>query len=405
MSNDLIVSMIQGMYPGGPIPSGGPFAASASSYYPQYAPYPPPPSAGHPGHGVPSQGPYGQSPFGAGPGPLGPSPFGPQVGGPFSQAAYPGPFSGGLSPAAASSYPQYAPVPSGHGYGQQSPDFHSVLDGLVRHAGLSPMGAHDQDMSSSSTITSKGDTPVFSFKKLYSFPFYLSSDNRSPDGMNLQIPYMKQHIRRMNTAPMIPEMSDLSAVSSRIVKSPRTAVYYRPDNMPPHHGPVPHGPASIPLHITKKMEQEIFDRHHRIPVQSPRGFNNFYHQKPSQQHHFHREPVMEQPNIGMDSEYLQSKVNQDMIRDQVLEMLSKKMNNDIVREQIMEMLTRKLNNIGSDKDSDKDSSEYESLSGSSGSSGPSKISQSLDGADQMETESRQKATYLPPPSDFNQRVN
>jgi len=94
-------------------------------------------------------------------------------------------------PAASNPYASYV-TPSG------SPDFHAVLDSFVRSNGLTPAGAipGDQEMSASS-IAQSGDTPVFSFKKLYSFPFYLNSD--SGPGMFLTIPYMKRHIRRMSS--------------------------------------------------------------------------------------------------------------------------------------------------------------------------------------------------------------
>lgn len=95
----------------------------------------------------------------------------------------------GSYPQAASSYASYAPPDN-----SKDVDFHAVLDQFVRNAGLSPHG--DQD-TSASTIQAKGDTPVFSFKKLYSFPFYLSTDNQPSEGFNVQIPYMKKHIRRM----------------------------------------------------------------------------------------------------------------------------------------------------------------------------------------------------------------
>jgi len=94
-------------------------------------------------------------------------------------------------PAASNPYASYM-TPSG------SPDFHAVLDSFVRSNGLTPAGAipGDQEMAASS-IAQNGDTPVFSFKKLYSFPFYLNSD--SGPGMFLTIPYMKRHIRRMSS--------------------------------------------------------------------------------------------------------------------------------------------------------------------------------------------------------------
>lgn len=101
----------------------------------------------------------------------------------------------GPIPSAGTNYPTYSPPSSGPGSGNPANlDFHAVLDQFVRSAGLSPTGDHEP---AASTIQSKGDTPVFSFKKLYSFPFYLSTDQQPADqGFNLQIPYMRKHIRR-----------------------------------------------------------------------------------------------------------------------------------------------------------------------------------------------------------------
>lgn len=149
-----------------------PYATSASSYYPSYGTYAYPSLAAYPAYpatAVPA--------------------YSPAASYSYPSFAYPAP-----TPVAAASgpYPSFAPA-SG------SPDFHAVLDSFVRSAGLSPTGAHDQEAAASS-IQAKGDTPVFSFKKLYSFPFYLTSDNAASDGgFNLQIPYLKRHIRRMSS--------------------------------------------------------------------------------------------------------------------------------------------------------------------------------------------------------------
>lgn len=118
-------------------------------------------------------------------------PFPPMVQRPFMAAPSAPPAA--FLPAASNPYASYV-TPSG------SPDFHAVLDSFVRSNGLTPAGAipGDQEMAASS-IAQNGDTPVFSFKKLYSFPFYLNSD--SGPGMFLTIPYMKRHIRRMSSNP------------------------------------------------------------------------------------------------------------------------------------------------------------------------------------------------------------
>ena len=73
-------------------------------------------------------------------------------------------------------------IPSGtytaQDYGQ-SPntiDVHKVLDQFIRSAGLSPQGDHEAQASHASSFAKAGTTPVFVFKKLFSFPFYLSAD-------------------------------------------------------------------------------------------------------------------------------------------------------------------------------------------------------------------------------------
>ena len=126
----------------------------------------------------------------------------PMSGNPYAPSQVPAAYMTGAQglTAASSPYAAYSsPGASGPAGSPGSPDFHAVLDSFVRSAGLTPAGSvpNDQEMAASS-ITSKGDTPVFSFKKLYSFPFYLSSDTPSTSGFALNIPYMKQHIRRMS---------------------------------------------------------------------------------------------------------------------------------------------------------------------------------------------------------------
>lgn len=163
------------------------YATSASSYYPSYGAAPGYPTAFQ-SSAYPQTAAYASAPAGA-------------------MAGYPGNY----APASAyATYSPYSQIPGSvqvaqasspyqtYATGQSgSPDFSAVLDSFVRGAGLSPHGAHDQE-AAASNLQAKGDTPVFSFKKLYSFPFYLSSENPTNEGFNLQIPYLKRHIRRMS---------------------------------------------------------------------------------------------------------------------------------------------------------------------------------------------------------------
>lgn len=160
---------------------GQPFSAQPSSFYPTYA----------------FANPFSSQPVNGG---VGFNSYGSSI--PLSSNPYPTYTSTGIQnirpyAQAASVYPTYAANPSSYS-GDSSGgnlDFHAILDQFVRSAGLTPAG--DQD-TAASTIQAKGDTPVFSFKKLYSFPFYLSTDNSAQEGYNLQIPFMRKHIRRMS---------------------------------------------------------------------------------------------------------------------------------------------------------------------------------------------------------------
>jgi hypothetical protein len=117
-------------------------------------------------------------------------------------------------PAASNPYASYsvAASPQVIPGGGNNPDFHAVLDNFVRSTGLTPAGSLPTDQeAAASSFHKTGDTPVFSFKKLYSFPFYLSSDN--VPGFALNIPYMKRHIRRMSSS------SSSSPSSSPAVKA------------------------------------------------------------------------------------------------------------------------------------------------------------------------------------------
>lgn len=252
------------------LPGSGAFPA-ASSYYPNYAPYPgssaPPGSpmaGGFPGgQMVPgTNGPAGyQSPFAPG-GPLTGSPFPnfpppPQSSSPFGSSSSPYPSYGpspygppGMMAAGSSS----SPYPS-YGGNPNSPDFHAVLDSLVRNAGVSPTGAvsNDQDVAASSSITSKGDTPVFSFKKLYSFPFYLSTDNGGP---SMTIPYMKQHIRRMSqglTGARVPPMAGGPMMPPQMGGPPMMGPNIPPQFNEPRMPMVPHHPHHHPMEFDPQV--------------------------------------------------------------------------------------------------------------------------------------------------------
>lgn len=222
-SNDNFNCLQQG-FQGQAIANNG-YATSASQYFPQYSAFaaqsqfPTNPFGGvGVGVGVGGNGQWPNSQVSSTPGQF--SAFGSY---PASFANYPS-FAGSQMPGSASGpYPSYAQSGGVPTNGQGSPDFHNVLDSFVRNAGLSPIGGpgnsqHDQEVAASSIqAREKGqreDIPVFSFKKLYSFPFYLSSDNGNPsasssdNGFNLQIPYMKRHIRRMSPAQQSQGMSD-----------------------------------------------------------------------------------------------------------------------------------------------------------------------------------------------------
>jgi len=82
----------------------------------------------------------------------------------------------------------------------QSLDIHQVLDELIRSAGLSPQGDHSPQalQSKGDSFAKSGTSRVFSFKKLYSFPFYLSNDQSAVEGYGFQIPFLKRYISRMS---------------------------------------------------------------------------------------------------------------------------------------------------------------------------------------------------------------
>lgn len=167
---------------------------AASSYYPSYAPamFIPQPGAmngmtGQMGQmAYPSYSPYGQAS---------------SMGSPATSASSP--------------YASYAPPGSMPQSG--SPDFHSVLDSFVRSTGLAPQGSLPPDQeAAASTLSQPGVTPAFSWKRLYSFPFYFSTDSAG-SGSRINIPYMKQHIRRMSSGfPSLTSSSSKSATEKAV---------------------------------------------------------------------------------------------------------------------------------------------------------------------------------------------
>lgn len=66
-----------------------------------------------------------------------------------------------------------------YGPGPGSIDVHQVLDQFIRSAGLSPQGDHDSVRGDNSFAESQ-TKPVFSLKKLYSYPFYMSASGDKP---------------------------------------------------------------------------------------------------------------------------------------------------------------------------------------------------------------------------------
>ena len=102
----------------------------------------------------------------------------------------------------------------------QNVDFHKVLDNFVRSAGLNPNGDHD--VAASSNVEQKDTTPVFSFKKLYSFPFYLNAgEPNSNEGSYFTIPYMRKHIKRVSSdstnQQVQPQTSSPSSAASSLM--------------------------------------------------------------------------------------------------------------------------------------------------------------------------------------------
>ena len=85
-----------------------------------------------------------------------------------------------MASASNTEYTAYGPQSqyNAQSYGQ-SPntiDVHQVLDQFIRSAGLSPQGDHEAEAAHSSSFAKAGTSPVLVFKKLFSFPFYVSTD-------------------------------------------------------------------------------------------------------------------------------------------------------------------------------------------------------------------------------------
>lgn len=135
---------------------------------------------------------------------------------PTSQGAGQSTSGSGPQPAASHAHASVAPPPSGGSGGPGSSlDFHQVLDAFVRTSGFAPAG--DQEAAAAQGYGGKaadGGVPVFSFKKLVSLPFYLSTEEKSLDGLGNamppsassgyslhSIPIMRRHVRRMSAIP------------------------------------------------------------------------------------------------------------------------------------------------------------------------------------------------------------
>lgn len=146
-----------------------------------------------------------------------PAPAGPSSG---SSMVSGGGAGGGPQAAASHAHASAVPAPPNMAAGASSPqptsglnslDFHQVLDALVRTSGFAPAG--DAEAAAAAGYGSKSEgTPVFSFKKLVSLPFYLSTEDKSLDGLAgasggpaqtgyslHSMPIMRRHVRRMST--------------------------------------------------------------------------------------------------------------------------------------------------------------------------------------------------------------
>lgn len=253
-----------------------------------------------PGSPIPQQ--LGGPMYGAmGPMPMVP-PFGPSGGAPsqflppygsYASASFPSPVT--MPPPSMSFGGQpYAMPPPGammhpHSpYGDQmappphpsSPDFHSVLDTFVRNTGLTPAGSNPVPEVS----PSKGgdtDTPVFSFKKLYSFPFYLSTDSSGP---SLSIPYMRQHVARRRMMAPLGGKVDFDIRSQSLHPHPLDPSRHPSLPHPSHPHPlVPRHP-SIPHHpMAPSMQHKLMQNPpvgNMFPnVAPPSELHSVYHQQ------------------------------------------------------------------------------------------------------------------------------
>ena len=118
-----------------------------------------------------------------------------------------------------------------------SPDFHAVLDSFVRSTGLAPQGSLPPDQeAAASSLSQPGVIPAFSWKRLYSFPFYFSTDSAG-SGSRINIPYMKQHIRRTSDANAAAAAAVAAAAS---VAAPIYAPAPYPQVHEHHHHQQPH---------------------------------------------------------------------------------------------------------------------------------------------------------------------
>ena len=72
--------------------------------------------------------------------------------------------------------PQAPYTAQNYGQSPNTIDVHQVLDQFIRSAGLSPQGDHESEAAHSNSFAKAGTSPVLVFKKLFSFPFYVSTD-------------------------------------------------------------------------------------------------------------------------------------------------------------------------------------------------------------------------------------
>lgn len=147
-------------------------------------------------------------------------------------------YSGFPVASASSQYPSYTPpatfTPQSYGSSPGTIDPYQVLDQFVRSAGLNPQGDHEAQslQSKGDSFAQSGTSPVFSFKKLYSFPFYMSTDPNVPDN------FYKRHTRRMSPEAQFMQQLNQQYLTKQfmmppIVKGDQTSPQSEPQNVQP----------------------------------------------------------------------------------------------------------------------------------------------------------------------------